>query len=76
MGSENKILPRWKGPLQIKSKVGSNTYLAQDKLGHSISVHIDQLKPYVAIGDPDELAGLTGYDSEPDKILVCRETAD
>lgn len=76
MGSENKILPRWNGPLQIKSKVGSNTYLAQDKLGHSITVHIDQLKPYVAIGDSEELAGLIGYDSEPDQILGCRETVD
>jgi len=38
----SKLGPTWKGPLQIKSRIGEHTYIVKDRRGLDLQVHLDQ----------------------------------
>ena len=39
-------------------------------------MHVDQIKPYMALGEPGELAGLEGWDKDINRIVQSREGLD
>ena len=76
LDSQSKLLPRWRGPFQITSRVGLHSYMVADRRGTEFAVHVDQLKPYTPLGEVGELAGLEGWDRVVDSVRGSRETAD
>ena len=58
ISTQSKVEARWKGPFQVLSKDGQHSYTVKDKRGNTLMVHVDQLKPYLSLGEPGELAGL------------------
>ena len=58
LDSGAKIEARWRGPLQIMQRVGARSYIVGDKKGRHLAVHVDQLKPYITLGEVEELKGL------------------
>ena len=69
LASSTKLEPRWSGPFAVTARWGEHSYLVADKLGKTTPVHVDQLKPYYALGEAGELAGLAAWDR---KILCFR----
>lgn len=47
LSSQAKLQPRWKGPVTVVDRQGEATYVVQDAQGHTLQVHLDQLKPFV-----------------------------
>jgi hypothetical protein len=58
LSTQSKLEPLWRGPLLVKVRVGEHSYELQDKLGHITKAHVDNLKPYRALGETGELTGL------------------
>ena len=76
LASQTKIEAKWRGPFVLKARIGNRSYVVADRRGTTFSVHLDQIKPYTALGEPGELAGLEGWDRKLDKIVACQESAD
>jgi len=58
LDSTAKIESRWRGPLKVISRVGERSYLVGDKKGRQLAVHVDQIKPYITLGEVGELQDL------------------
>ena len=60
----------------MQSRTGQRSYVVQDRRGTTFAVHLDQLKPYVPLGELGELAGLEGWDRDLDCILKVKDGPD
>ena len=76
LSSTSKLEPRWTGPLQVTTRTGEHSYMVTDKKGITIMVHIDQMKPYIVLGETGELTGLGNWDRKILQLQESRERPD
>ena len=76
LSSQSKLEAKWLGPFQVVQKLGHRSYNLQDRRGTQLQVHVDQLKPYMALGEHAELAGFVGWDKILQQVLGVREGPD
>ena len=72
LSTQAKVEPRWRGPLQILQKQGHHSYLLRDKKGDTLAAHVDQLKPYLTLGEEGELAGLEHTGKDIEQVRGCK----
>ena len=73
MASQSKLEPRWRGPLKVVHQNGRRSYTVVDKRGVELLVHVDQLKPYLSLGEAGELVGLEGWGKVVEDIVEHRD---
>ncbi|KMQ88168.1 hypothetical protein RF55_12390 [Lasius niger] len=75
-GLNQKLLPKYKGPYEIKAILRKNRYVVTDKEGYNRTqkpynaiLSADKLKPWIRVGDNIDSVEVENHDNENDRDI-------